>query len=1169
MSKFVNPFEVVDRHTEWSAAATFTEWANQIVKEEGLPFGPARVEKRGVDKKRPDCVLYDDPSCTKTALVIEFKQPYYDPFDAELKEAARQKAAKRKSPYFATSNFKTLILWNTARVNNNEPEENQIRGRFELSRIENLDYLENPSYQLTIQTELKKFLNEFYQFYTGKKKENKLPLDEILIYRLSEKIKTLTILYTPIIQEQYQGDKQFRRSLRKWFNEQMWSLPPFPEIYDFEKAARQTAYLLVNKIFFYEILRAQTGQIPELRIPNDLSTGGQLKSELQAKFAHVLRIDYETIYSTDFIGDLAFPDSKGVIQTVTDLITALNRYDWPQLVKEAPDTIGKIFENLIPAKERHNLGQYFTRTDVVDLILSFCLKNPTTDTVMDPSCGTGTFLVQAYFQKRLLDPTLDHKEVLSSLWGVDIAKFPAHLSTINLALRDLREKDNYPQIFQNDFFALKLGGLVDHPGIDAKKVNRHDGTIQKIHYPRTVDVIVGNPPYTRSEEIRKISEKEETYKENLIQAALKDAKGRQIAKISKRAGIHAYFFIHGFKFLKNGGRFGFIVSNSWMDADYGKDLQEFFLKNYKVVAIIESKIERWFEDADINTCIIILEKAEGQANAASRDTNLVRFVQLKKPLTEFIPVFLTNKADQKERLSRIEKLKELVLVHDKYFEDEKIKIYPKLQKELWEEGSDLETDEYVGTKWGKYLRAPEIFFKIMEKGKDKIVPLKKLARIETYLNTGGADGFFIVKKISHKKGIVTIQNISREGAKKTFEIEQDYVTNFIKSPRELSKIWVEKKDSKWLLLLPSADKESLNKTLVARYIKWGESKGFNVRSGCQKRNPWWNLPKQARTPGMILWSRIHDDTHVAYYNPSRIANTNFYFVWPKGIDGKVLTAVLNSTFFALVKEFSGRVNFGLGTLKTEGIDLAKFSAIDAAFLTPYRKEILKVFNSIAHREINNIFEEIGAHSPEEISLDKIKPDRRELDKIILGDILGLTEEEQLEVYKGVVDLVSSRIQKAKSVNGKKKSKEKIIVEKQVEQILNQIGESNLSVVWQKYNPANNPKVKSVTVPQYDEKAHLLKSLFGWQVICGKQKFDCKSKDEAELLLHWILMGREEIALTSGIPSLSQDLTLVKKEYGRIHKILDDALDGIMDEKMKSRIRSLAWENLLTEADEST
>ena len=53
----------------------------------------------------------------------------------------------------------------------------------------------------------------------------------------------------------------------------------------------------------------------------------------------------------------------------------------------------------------------------------------------------------------------------------------------------------------------------------------------------------------------------------------------------------------------------------------------------------------------------------------------------------------------------------------------------------------------------------------------------------------------------------------------------------------------------------------------------------------------------------------------------------------------------------------------------------------------------------------------------------------------MGGVLGLTEKEQLEVYKGVADLISSRIQRAKSGNGKKKSKEKIVEEKQMEQIL--------------------------------------------------------------------------------------------------------------------------------------
>lgn len=42
------------------------------------------------------------------------------------------------------------------------------------------------------------------------------------------------------------------------------------------------------------------------------------------------------------------------------------------------------------------------------------------------------------------------------------------------------------------------------------------------------------------------------------------------------------------------------------------------------------------------------------------------------------------------------------------------------------------------------------------------------------------------------------------------------------------------------------------------------------------------------------------------------------------------------------------------------------------------------------------------------------PDRRELDRIIF-EALGLTEEEQLEDYRAVVELVKNRLVKARSV----------------------------------------------------------------------------------------------------------------------------------------------------------
>lgn len=114
------------------------------------------------------------------------------------------------------------------------------------------------------------------------------------------------------------------------------------------------------------------------------------------------------------------------------MVEVLGRYDFSKLGYEV---IGRIFEKLIPDEERHILGQYFTNADVVDLILRFCVKHES-DKVLDPACGAGTFLVRSYQHKKLMNQRLAHEDVLKALWGNDIAKFPAHLTTINLAIND-------------------------------------------------------------------------------------------------------------------------------------------------------------------------------------------------------------------------------------------------------------------------------------------------------------------------------------------------------------------------------------------------------------------------------------------------------------------------------------------------------------------------------------------------------------------------------------------------------------------------------------------------------------------------------------------------------------------------------------------------------------
>ncbi|GAH50214.1 unnamed protein product, partial [marine sediment metagenome] len=286
------------------------------------------------------------------------------------------------------------------------------------------------------------------------------------------------------------------------------------------------------------------------------------------------------------------------------------------------------------------------------------------------------------------------------------------------AINDLGSEENYPGIFQKDFFDIHpdLVEFTQPKKVIIKGLGKEP---VELELPRNFDCVAGNPPYTRQEELEDIVEIE-GYKERITETVT-HYRNKKIASLGKRAGIYAHFFLHGWKFLKEGGRFGFIVASSWLNVDYGKYLEEFFLKNYKIIAIIESKVERWFEDADINTCIVILEKC---FDKKVRDENIVQFVYFKKPLNYFIPISESMWEKEVERLNEIDKLKKLILGHYSFYDSEDIRIFPKEQRELWEEGFDKNSLNYLGSRWGKYIRAPKIYFKVLKKRKNLFIRLK-------------------------------------------------------------------------------------------------------------------------------------------------------------------------------------------------------------------------------------------------------------------------------------------------------------------------------------------------------------------------------------------------------------------------------------------------------------
>lgn len=1144
-TRIPSPYESKARKTERSDVAILMHWMREIIEDKNLNLGFPDVETMGADKKLPDLVIYESRRSQNVLCVIEAKPPYFDVYDEkELKKPAWEKANQRKAKYFSTTNFKELVWYNTEKVNAQKPEEEQIVEKYPLSELEDIDQIEETRYAIPIKWGLEAFLTKLYAVYNQIEPEPKQAIDSWLIYRLQREIKILSTYYRRIVYDQCHKNPKFAIKIKHWFREQSWSFTRQDS--DFDKVARQTAYLLVNKILFYNVLQAKRpSELDPLEIPESLTKGAVLQTTLQGYFKQVLKIDYETIYTTDFIDTMVFPDSKEVVKEVRRLVNILKQYDFSTL---GYDIIGRIFESLIPADERHNLGQYFTNPDIVDLILRFCLKHED-DKILDPACGAGTFLVRAYQHKKLMNQRFQHEQILNTLWGNDIAKFPVTLATINLAINDLSAEKNYPNIIQEDFFSL----LAHQDGFELsekwRKVRARTLGLKEreVIYPQWFDCVVGNPPYTRQEEISEIISEEVEYKKKLIAKALLDLKGKKIAEIGKRAGIHAYFFVHGMKFLKNGGKFGFIVSNSWLDVEYGKGLQEFFLKNYKIIAIIESKVERWFEEADINTCIVILEKC---SDKKERNDNLARFVYLKNPLSHFIPPAQDMWEKQLNRLNEIDKLIKTIKGHNEFYENEELRIFPKKQKELWEEGFDTDQNKYIGAKWGKYIRAPEIFFKLLEKGKDKLVPLKEVAYVRFGIKTGANEFFYL-----------TDEEIKRRKIEREFWRHKDekgnWVPNYvIKSPRECKSIVVNPKNLNSRVLMIHKDKKALKGTNTLKYIQQGERKGFHRRPTCASRKRWYDLG--GNIDDIIAFPERVRLRHILLYNPTRVyLNKNLYGIKPQNPNiGKELAAVLNSTLVYLSLElFARQPGGGGGPLDVDVYVTRNIFIPNEITIQEYAAQLSETLQ--LDRGVKSIFEEIGASSPKKVSLDKIKPDRRELDKIIMGEILGLTDEEQLEVYRAVVDLVKSRIEKAKSFGKRRKTKEGIDIDLLTKTIMDKIGDETLGKFY-KEKVLSQRNLYTKKLPEYSEEIKIEQELFGWRLYSGRRYTSCKSESEARYLKVWLGAGLEKVKVPRSEAYLATIVPELESLKKKINEIVEGYLNSILDTKTSSKISHQLW-----------
>jgi type I restriction-modification system DNA methylase subunit len=299
-------------------------------------------------------------------------------------------------------------------------------------------------------------------------------------------------------------------------------------------------------------------------------------------------------------------------------------------------------------------GVYYTPTYIVDYIVKNTVgklvegktpKQIANIHVLDPACGSGSFLIGAYqyllnwhrdwyvkdgtekwakgknqalYQGQGGDwrlTTAERKRILlNNIYGVDIDSQAVEVTKLSLLLKVL-EGENEESITQQlkmfheralpdlgsnikcgnsligpDFYN---GGQLNLLDDDEKtRINVFDWKIEfkAIMDAGGFDVVIGNPPYGAT-----LSREEKSY----IDSVYRTSEGNYDS--------FSFFIERGIACISNGGHLGFIVPDTWFTIRSALKLREFVLKD-TTIREIQVLNEKVFLKAKVDVCTILLQK---------------------------------------------------------------------------------------------------------------------------------------------------------------------------------------------------------------------------------------------------------------------------------------------------------------------------------------------------------------------------------------------------------------------------------------------------------------------------------------------------------------------------------------------------------------------------------
>ena len=204
------------------------------------------------------------------------------------------------------------------------------------------------------------------------------------------------------------------------------------------------------------------------------------------------------------------------------------------------EVLDGFFEYLVSRVAKGAKGQYFTPRQVVECCVRVVDPLPD-ETVLDPACGSGGFLVHVANHNAARLTTSTPRYCASKLWGCDFDKRAVQVAK---ALMLVAGNDN-ANIHQLNSLALaNASDLVDIAANGAPRLTIEDLMRSKTRKFRGFDVILTNPPFAG--EIR--------------ETALLE--GYDVARRNRRMERDVLFLERCVRLLRPGGRLGIVLPHN-------------------------------------------------------------------------------------------------------------------------------------------------------------------------------------------------------------------------------------------------------------------------------------------------------------------------------------------------------------------------------------------------------------------------------------------------------------------------------------------------------------------------------------------------------------------------------------------------------------------------------